>query len=396
MYLIIYAVVIPPVCVYVVNKFIISRKCMHTPLSLLRGEVKAAKEISVPGRVLSFNSKFRLKEFFAKKSIALAMLFAIFIAIWVMMIGINCYYLCMHIKTQSIEDTKYNYLYTLKYPPSEAPEGTYEAYLKGFKKEAYGYNLDVTLVGITNDNPFFDVELPEKKNEVVVGSAVAQKYNVSVGDIFVLADEENGLYSAFKVADIVSYAASFYVFMDIDNMRDVYETDDDFYNAVFSDEEADIPSGIISGIITKEGIDKASGVFVSMMEPMIILMGAASTGMFIVVLYLMIKLMLDESADNIAMLKVLGYRLPELKSLYLRGNLLIVIASTLVSIPLAKVITNAMFPYMIANVACGMDLSVPIYVWVIIVVSACIIYFIVEFILLNKIKRITPARVIKG
>lgn len=46
-------------------------------------------------------------------------------------------------------DTKFEYLYTFKYPEETVPEDGYEAFSKGMKKENLGYNLDVTILGIT-------------------------------------------------------------------------------------------------------------------------------------------------------------------------------------------------------------------------------------------------------
>ena len=39
-----------------------------------------------------------------------------------MMISLDCYELCIHVRDNNIADTNYNYMYTLKYPEKEVPE----------------------------------------------------------------------------------------------------------------------------------------------------------------------------------------------------------------------------------------------------------------------------------
>lgn len=51
---------------------------------------------------------------------------------------------------------------------------------KGLHKEIWGYDLEISLIGIENDNPYFsqDKDLPKAKNKVVISSAMAQKYDL--------------------------------------------------------------------------------------------------------------------------------------------------------------------------------------------------------------------------
>ena len=52
-----------------------------------------------------------------------------------------------------------------------------------------GYNLEVAILGIEEDNPFFDVNLTDSKSDVVISSAMAEKYGMKKGDVFVVEDE---------------------------------------------------------------------------------------------------------------------------------------------------------------------------------------------------------------
>lgn len=75
-------------------------------------------------------------------------------------------------------------------------------FVKGLHKEVWGYNLEISLIGIENDNPYFsqDKDLPKAKNKVVISSAMAQKYDLKKGDSIILSDEEDEMDYAFQVA----------------------------------------------------------------------------------------------------------------------------------------------------------------------------------------------------
>ena len=95
-----------------------------------------------------------------------------FIALLCMMISLDCYELCIHVRDNNIADTNYNYMYTLKYPEKEVPDGGSPALAKTLKKQIYGYNWDVTVLGIEKGNSYFDANVEKGKGKVVASSAL--------------------------------------------------------------------------------------------------------------------------------------------------------------------------------------------------------------------------------
>ncbi len=75
---------------------------------------------------------------------------------------------------------------------------------------------------------------------------------------------------------------------------------------------------------------------VSMMMPMIYMLTGISGLIFCVVMYLMMKVMIDRSAFSISLIKVFGYRTGEIRRLYLNGNFYIIAVSAAVCLPLSK------------------------------------------------------------
>lgn len=395
-YLMIYGIVMPPVVAIVTNFLVIRKKLKKPALALIRNEQKAAKSQNIRLKDGNFVRTFQLRQFLREKRTAFTVFFGMFISLLICMLSINCYALCEHVKNDSVADTKFEYMYTYKYPEEAVPEGGVEAYGITLKKEVLGYNLDVTLLGIEKDNPYFDAPVERGQNRVLISSAMAQKYALKPGNDVVLKDEENERSYAFTVEGIVPYSAGFFAFMDIDSMRELMGENDDYYNIVFADHALDIDSGRLYATAAKEDVKKSASVFVDLMWPMIIMLTLVSALIFIVVMYLMLKVMIDRSATSISMMKIFGYRKKEIRKLYLNGNLVVVAVSALIGIPLSKIIMDAMYPYMVSNVACGLNLTFDWWMYVGLFAAIIVLYLVITPLLMRRINKILPAEVLKN
>ena len=398
-WLLAYALVMPPAVAALVNIIVIRKELNRTALSLLRSEQKAGHASKISridlGR-MGFLPRFQLRQLLREMRSAFAVLGGMFICLLVLMISLNTYHLCSNFNLRSIAETTYEYCYTYKYPTEEVPEGGTPAYAETLKQTAYGYDLEVMMLGIDPGNPYFDVTPSTKKSEVVISSSVAQKFGVSKGDTLVLKDEVNEVNYAFTVADVVHYSSALYIFMDRDAMQELFGQADDYYNVVFADHALDIENGRLYSTVSRESVEQASSVFSSMMLPMVLMVSVLSAVIFLVVLYLMVKVMVDRSAYSISLMKVFGYRTSEVRRLYLDGNFIVVALGALVCIPAAKAVMDAIYPNFIANVAIGMELSFsPLtYLGIYIAVLAC--YLLVEVLLVRRLNKMTPAEVLKN
>ena len=395
-YLWIYGVVIPPVLSVIVNVIVINSKLNRTALSLIRNEKKRGKEKHINLKNMNFVTAFRIRQMIREKRSALTVVFGMFIALLAFMMGVDCYIMCTNLEKDYEKDTKFEYMYTLKYPEKEAPEESHPAYAYSCKKKALGYNFDVTILGIKEDNPYFDLKTTKSKEKVVISSAMAQKFELKEGDDFVVSDEEKEIKYAFSVEEIADYSIGFYIFMDLDTMREMFGESKDYYNTLFSDKALDIDPGRLYATTSREDILNGSKVFVDLMMPMIYVLSIASSLIFCVVMYLMMKVMIDRSAMNISLMKIFGYRRKEVKKLYLDGNFYIIVVGAAICIPLSKFVMDKCYPYMISNVGCGSNLTGPMEVFFIIYAVIIALYFVINALLVRKIDNYTPAEVLKN
>ena len=395
-YLIVYAVVMPPVISVIVNYIVISRRLSRTALSLIRNEQNTSHRSKINLGNMGFIRRFQIRQMLREARTGVTVIFGMFICLLVFMLGMNCYVLCQNIKTENAEDTKYSYMYTLKYPEETAPANAEACYTEALSITDMGHTLDVNIIGIDGNNKYYPAKPQKGKNSIVAASSTAQKYALSVGDKLILSDTANDMDYAFTVDGIVEYSVGLSVFMDIDSMRELFDKDEDYYNMLLSDEKLDIDEGRIYSVTTKADIEQSSAIFVDMMKGMFTMLISMSVIIFCVVMYLMMNVMIDRASFGISLVKIFGFRTNEIRKLYLNGNAVTVAVGAIITIPLSKVIMNSLYPYLISNTACGMNLSFSWYMYAMIFGGIMFFYVIVSTILVGKLKKITPAEVLKN
>lgn len=408
-YLWIYGLIMPPLCAFAVNFIVIRRKCSQPVLRLLQHErtvaVKTAdaqrrkkkrEQEDSAHRRKRFSRRFSFRQITRERRAAIGLLGGLFLSLLLVMISVDTAALCSHVKANYKADTNFEYMYTIKYPDEDPPAGGTACYMKTLKKERLGYNFDVTIVGTTDDNPYFDAKAPTGGRDVVISSAMAQKYKLEVGEDFVLDDAEEDRSYVFRVAGITEYAASFYAFMEIEDARELFGEEDGYYNVVFSDKALDIPSDRIYGVTAKRDIVKAGAVFVELMRSMVMTMFVISMLIFAIELYLMIRVMIDREAFGISLMKIFGWRMKEIRKLYLDGSFVTVLIGAAVLLPVSKILMDRMFPYFVSNVGGAIDLSVPWWFYPVFYLVIIGLYFLISRLLVRNLKQISPAVVLKN
>lgn len=394
--LVVYGIVMPPLAAIVVNYFVIRKKLSQTALSLIKNEVKQPKGSNVDLGDMGFVGRFRVRQMLREMRTGLTVVIGMFIALICLMLSLNTATFCSKVKKQNVEDTHYEYMYTYKYPTENPPEGGEAAYAKTLKKEIYGYNWDVTVLGLSKNTKYFDVDLKDGKNRVAISSSFAEKYGYGVGDEIVLHDEENDIDYGFTVDSVTQYTPAFYVFMTIDDARELFGAGSNEYNVVFADKDLGVDPARLYATTTKADIESAAGIFADQMRSMVVMIVIISTLIFVVAMYLMMKVMIDRSAFSISLIKVFGFRTKEIRKLYLDGNFFIIAIGAAICLPLAKLIMSAVYPSLVSNVNCGVKLTFAPWLWAALYGGILVLYFIINRVLVGRLNKIVPAEVLKN
>lgn len=81
---------------------------------------------------------------------------------------------------------------------------------------------------------YFPAVTTRSSNEVVISSAIADRYELAEGDSMILTDPVSGRAYRLKVVGVVSYAPGLYAFQSIANTRSLLGETSDYFNAVVS------------------------------------------------------------------------------------------------------------------------------------------------------------------
>ena len=396
LYLIIYSIVMPPVVSVIVNTLVINKRLSQTALSLIRNEQKTGHYSRVKIKSRNFIRRFQMRQMLREMRTGITVLLSMLFSLFILMLGVDCYYLCENVRKDTINDTKYEYMYTLKYPEESVPEGGEACFVKTLSKEQLGYNLDVTVMGMDSDNKYYDVKTHKGKSFITVSQSVVERYGVAKGDKFILTDDATSMDYAFTVEDICDERGGLMVFMDIDSMRELFGESDTYYNCLLSDKKLDIDEGRLYSTTTKSDIERSAAVFTDLMMSMIVMLIAVAVIIFCSVMFLMLNVTIERASFGISLVKVFGYKTKDVKKLYLNGNAIIITLGALIEIPLSKMFMDKVFPVFIPNVTSGINLAFPWYAYVIIFAGVMATYFIITSILVRKLGKITPAEVLKN
>ena len=254
---------------------------------------------------------------------------------------------------------------------------------------------------VLDHQTYTSTTIPYKRGQILTsnGNILAYServYNLILDPKLVLSDEVNERDYAFTVKNIVHFTSGVYVFLDRDVMQELFDQEDDYYNVVFADHALDIDNGRLYATVSKDNVAESSQIFTDMMGPMVVMLVAISALIFMIVMYLMMKVMIDRSAFSISLMKVFGYRRREIRRLYLDGNFYVILLGAVICVPLAKWSMDLVYPYCIANVAIGMDLKFTPQIYIMIYGGILLCYMVINFLLVGRLNKLVPAEVLKN
>lgn len=387
LYLIAYGLLVPSIIFLIVNFICLNSKLSKEPLILLRNQ-KKRKSSQLKLGAMSFSGKFQLRKMIREKRSILAILGGLFLTVLLLMMALDIQAGLTYMKGRVALDTKYEKMYVLLDMPEDVPEDVELAYIKTFSSVTpEEENLNVSMMGIKSGNTYFDFETGDEEDAITISDSVALKYHLKIGDELALDDKSEDTCYAFRVNAIVPYAPGLYVFMDLDVMRQLFYNESDYYNVILSDEEVDLERGLVYSESDKDDMIKFADVFYKNMSPMIMSLYVVSILIFLIVMYLMLKVMLDRSDFSIALFRVFGYQNSEIRRLFLDGNFVVVMVSSLLIIPLCKYLMDKLWPSLVSYVPMGLDVTFKPYYYIIVLALIVISYLIIILILMQRLKK---------
>lgn len=227
-----------------------------------------------------------------------------------------------------------NYQYILK-----APTKTDHADAEKYCVTSLNIKNDgekITVYGIADHSAYLsDLSLPQKSDEVIVSDGYLEKYGLKVGDSITLEKEYENKSYTFTIAGHYNYPAALTVFMPQNAFNDTFGYDTDYFSGYFSNKKlTDINDTYIASVITSDDLTVVADQLDDSMGFMFPMLCGFSAILYILLMYLLAKLIVEKNAQAISMVKILGYNNKEAGKLYNTATTIVVGLSLIISLPL--------------------------------------------------------------
>ena len=389
--------VVPVAIMLIINYAILAHKLRLSPLKFIRRDLK----IKQRKKALKLNTKIGIMHRFRTRIILqnipnyITIVIGIFLANIILVLGMGFPQLLDKNSQLISENIICKYQYILKAPVETENENA-EKYCAGSLSTIEGRlkSESVTIYGLASDSRYIDVAT---ENGVFISDAYSQKFRVSTGDTITLKEEYGTKEYDFRVEGIYDNPTSIAVYMDRDFFNEIFDNEADYFNGYLTDEKLDdIDDMYVAAIITEDDMNKMGRQLTHSMGAIFDMFYLFGLIMFMLIIYLLSKIVIEKNAQSISMTKILGYNNAEIGGLYVVSTSIVVVLSFLLTMPLVNVLMKYVCEVMFSEFSGWIAYDVPEIVFVKVIASGIIAYAVIAFAQFHKLRKIPMDMALKN
>ena len=391
--------IVPLIMMFVINFAVLTKKMRLSPLRFLRRDLatrKREKAFHLNTRIPIF-TRFQLRVFFQNISNYVVIFIGIMFANFILLFGFLFSPLLDKFSDEILANMISDYQYVLKMPV-ETENADAEKYIAGTLKTLEGrFKVeDVLIYGIEPDSDYVPIDFKED-SDIYISSAYADKYGLEKGDTITLSQKYGEKEYDFTVDGIYDYPSSIAVFMTMDEYCEIFDKDEGYFNGYFSNTKLDdIEDKMVSTIITQDDLTKTSRQLKLSMGGQMAIFWVFGVVMFLSLIYLLSKIIIEKNSVSISMTKILGYNNREINRLYMMSTTSAVLLSLLLTIPLDNFIMKKMCIGIFADYPGYFPYYVPGITYVKMLVLGVLSYAVVAVLQMKKIKKVPLGEALKN
>ena len=429
--------IIPILLMLLVNYTVLRRRLSLSPLKFLRRDLKRRQQkhaLSLNRRI-PFFSRFRLRVIFQNVSNYLLLFLGILFANLLLMFGLLFPAVLDHYQTVLEDNLLCNYQYILQIPINAMDEDhkleslvnmlyfqhevetdnpdaeKFSAYsLKTTDKEYK--EEEILLYGLADNSRYLPIDFQDTATDkdgsaqtdsstvtpVYISSAYADKYLLDIGDEITLKEAYEDDTFTFYIEGIYDYEGGLTVFLPQEQLNKLFDLGSDYFSGFLSDSEiTDIDPKYIGSVIDLDSLSKISRQLNVSMGSMMYLLDGFSIVLFMILIYLLSKIIIEKNAQSISMTKILGYSDREISSLYLLSTTIMVVVFLLLSFPIETVLMNALFRgIMLSSISGWIPLYINPVLYVKMFLLGFVTYLLVALTEYRRIKKVPMDQALKN
>ncbi len=382
---------VPIILMFLINFIVLYAKLRISPIKFIRRDLttfKRKKAINL-STLIPFLHRFRIRIIVQNISSYIVLFIGIVFASILVVFG-TMFSPLLDDYANDISNSMFsNYQYVLKYPV-EVKNSDVEKYsvtmLTSTQKDFI--SDDITIYGIKKDSKYINLKIP--KGKVYLSSGIMKKYSLNKGETIKLREKYENKYYKFTIAGEYKYDAVMSVFMNKEDFNKRFDKPVGYFNGYFSNKKIDnLDKNLIATIITKDDLTKLSTQLKVSMGNFMDVLKWFGIVMFLLLMFLLSKQIIEKNTQSIAMVKILGFTNIEIARLYIIATTIVVILSLLVAIPVVDIIMYKLFTEVIYKTIAGyIPLQVSQKVYINMVIMGIVSYLAVSIIQLIKIYKV--------
>ena len=412
--------IVPVIIMFVVNYAVLHHKLKLSPLKFLRRDLSSRKQrraVYLSPRMKIFH-RFRLRVIFQNISNYLVLFVGIIFANLLLMFGLLLPSALDHYQLEIQNNMLAKYQYMLSMPVSvmggsNKLESMLDMLLFAHDAEtdnedaeefsAYSLNTlptkykseEVTLYGVHDDSKYIDVDFSDG---VYISKAYADKFLLKPGDSITLKEKYEDDEYTFKISGIYDYNGSLCIFMPQEELNQTFDLGDDYFSGYFSNTEiTDIDSSYIGSVIDLDALTKISRQLSVSMGSMMGMVNLFAVAIYMILIYLLSKIIIEKNAQSISMTKILGYTNGEISRLYILSTSIVIVLCLLISLPIETTIMEILFrEMMLQSISGWIALWIDPMIYVQMFVIGLVTYAVVALLEYRKIRKVPMGEALKN
>lgn len=390
--------VIPIIIVFIIDLLMLTRKLSLSPLQFIRHDLsrrKKKKAFRLNTRI-GIMKRFRLRVLFQNMPNYIMMIIGALLGNVLVMFGLVLGPVLDNYQQEITSNLLADHQYLLK-AQVETENKDAEKFSATTLKTIEGAlkSEEITVYGIAKNSRY--VDLPLDNNEVYISNAYSEKHGIKAGDEITLSEQFGSKEYKFRVGGIYYYPSTLTVFMDKDAFNEKFDCDKDYFTGYFSKSEiSDIDDLYIATEITVDDLTKVSRQLTRSMGNMMNIFVFFGVIMYVLIIYLLSKIIIEKNAQSISMTKILGYRNSEINGIYIATTAIVTAVTLLVTIPLSDYLLGQLFVFFMRDYPGWLPYRsfVPVYVKTALIGIGS--FAVIALALTRKIKKVPLADALKN
>lgn len=256
-------------------------------------------------------------------------------------------------------------------------------------------NEEVTVYGISEESRYWtDVDV--SNGRAVAGAGLARKCGVKAGEDHEFFDKYSGKTHTIHIDAVNDSVTDMSLYLPIGACNDLFDEDAGYFNAYASDAALDVNPRYLSSEITPESMDAIVDQMQNSMGSIARVIGLVALPIYLILIYLLTKTVIDRSARAISYMKVFGYEDREISRLYVRSITVTVVASIILALPLIIWALGGILDVAMASYDGYMQAYVPAKSFIEEIALGIATYAVVAFFHIRRIRRVPLSLAMKA